>query len=70
MKIGDIVTREVYGRSLHFCILGFYTDPSSGDKIAILAFLDPGLVVETRAEELSPASIKDLFALTCQPMVH
>jgi len=70
VKIGDIVTREVHGRNLHFCVLGFYTAPSSGDKIAILAFLDPGLVVETRAEELYPASIKDLFALTCQSQVH
>jgi len=70
VKIGDIVTCEVYGKNLHFCVLGFYTDPSSGDKMAILAFLDPGLVVETPAEELSPASARDLFALTCQTLLH
>ncbi len=64
MKIGDIVTRKVYGEDMQFCILGFYTNQETGERVAILALLDPTLIVEAAVQELSPVSARNLFALT------
>ncbi len=64
MRIGDIVMRKVYGEDMQFCVLGFYTNQENGEKIAILAFLDPTLIVEAEVQELTPVSLKHLFALT------
>lgn len=69
MKIGDIVTRKVYGEDMQFCIMGFYTNQSTGKKVAILATLDPSLIVEASVQELAPISPRNLFALTV-PYVH
>ncbi len=64
MKIGDIVTRKVAGDEAQFCIIGFYTDQQTGQKVAIVALLDPNLVVQVSVQELAPVSIKDMIALT------
>lgn len=63
MRIGDIVTRKVYGEDMQFCILGFYTNQESGEKVAILALLDPTLIIEAEVQELAPVSARHLFAL-------
>lgn len=64
MKIGDIVTRKVNGEEAQFCIIGFYTDQQTGEKVAIVALLDPNLVAEVSVQELAPVTLKDLIALT------
>ncbi len=70
MKIGDIVTRKVYGEDMQFCIIGFYTNQATGERVAILAFLDPSIIVEASVEDLAPISAKNLFALTVPNFVH
>ncbi|MBM7855470.1 hypothetical protein JOC37_001867 [Desulfohalotomaculum tongense] len=70
MKIGDIVTKKVYGESMQFCILGFYTNQSTGERVAILALLDPSLIVESSVQDLCPVTARDLFALTASTVVH
>jgi hypothetical protein len=70
VKIGDIVTRRIYGEDVQFCILGFYTRQSTGEKVAILAMLDPAFIIEACVDELSPVSLRHLFALTASPHVH
>jgi hypothetical protein len=69
MKIGDIVTRRIYGDDVQFCILGFYTKQSTGERIAILAMLDPSLT-EASVDELTPVSLRHLFALTTNTYIH
>ncbi len=64
MKIGDIVTRKDDGKEAQFCIIGFYTDQTTGEKVAIVAMLDPNSVAEVSVQELSPVTLKDLIALT------
>jgi len=64
MKIGDIVTRKIVGAEANFCIIGFYTDQQSGEKVAILAMLDPNSVVEVSVQELAPVKLKEIIALT------
>lgn len=64
MKIGDIVTRRFAGEEAQFCIIGFYTDQSSGERVAIVAMLDPHSVREVAVQELAPVAFKDLIALT------
>jgi len=64
MRIGDIVTRKAAGGEARFCIIGFYTDQQTGEKVAIVAMLDPNSVSEVSIQELAPVSIKDLIALT------
>ncbi|MEW5953004.1 MAG: hypothetical protein AB1815_04500 [Bacillota bacterium] len=70
MKIGDIVTRRIFGEEMQFCILGFYTDQETGERVAILALLDPTLIVEASVQELAPVSVKELIALTSNVFVH
>ncbi|WP_201721914.1 hypothetical protein [Desulfotomaculum copahuensis] len=70
MKIGDIVTRKVYGEDMQFCILGFYTRQDTGERVAILAMLDPAQVTEAAVQELAPVSLRNLFALTSGFYVH
>jgi len=70
MKIGDIVTRKVYGEEIQFCILGFYTRQDTGERVAILALLDPAKVTEAAVQELVPVSLRDLFALTSSIYLH
>ena len=70
MKIGDIVTRKIYGEDMQFCIIGFYTNQDTGDRVAILALLDPTLIVEASVEDLAPISARHLFALTTPVFVH
>lgn len=64
MKIGDIVTRRVAGKEAQFCVIGFYTDQQTDQKVAIVAMLDPNLVVQVSVQELAPVTFKDLLALT------
>jgi len=70
MKIGDIVTRKIYGGDMQFCIIGFYTNQATGERVAILAILDPSLIVEASVEDLAPISARHLFALTTSSYVH
>lgn len=70
MKIGDIVTRRICGEDVQFCILGFYTRQATGERVAILAMLDPAFVVEASVDELIPVSLRSLFALTTSLYVH
>jgi len=70
MKIGDIVTRKVYGEDMQFCIIGFYTNQATGERVAILALLDPSLIVEAAVQDLAPISARHLFALTSPVFVH
>lgn len=70
MKIGDIVTRKIYGEDMQFCIIGFYTNQSTGERVAILALLDPSLIVEASVQELAPISARHLFAMTTSLFVH
>jgi len=70
MKIGDIVTRKIYGEDMQFCIIGFYTNQASGERVAILALLDPNLIIEASVQDLAPISARDLFALTTPMFVH
>jgi len=70
MKIGDIVTRKVYGEDMQFCIIGFYTNQDTGERVAILALLDPSLIVEASVRELALISARHLFALTTPLFVH
>ncbi|MCG9968505.1 hypothetical protein L9W92_10620 [Pelotomaculum terephthalicicum JT] len=69
MRIGDIVTRKIYGEDMQFCIIGFYTNQTTGERVAILAILDPSLIVEASVQDLAPISARHLFALTA-PFVH
>jgi len=62
MKIGTIVTTKQYGPSVHFCILGYYTDESSGEKIAVIALIEPALIRTAPQEDLVATSMADLFA--------
>ncbi len=64
MKIGDIVTRKVAGEEAQFCVIGFCTDQQTGQRLAIVAMLDPNLVVQVSVRELAPVTFKDLIALT------
>lgn len=70
MKIGDIVTRKIYGEDMQFCIIGFYTNQATGDRVAIMALLDPSIIVEASVEDLAPISARHLFALTTPAFVH
>lgn len=70
MKIGDIVTRKIYGEDMQFCIIGFYTNQGTGGRVAIMALLDPSLIVEASVQELAPISARHLFALTTTLFVH
>ncbi len=70
MKIGDIVTRKIYGEDMQFCIIGFYTNQDSGERVAILALLDPTLIVEASVQELAPITARHLFAMTTSSFVH
>jgi hypothetical protein len=70
MKIGDIVTRKIYDEDMQFCIIGFYTNQESGERVAIMALLDPSLIVEASVQELAPISARHLFALTTTFFVH
>lgn len=70
MRIGDIVTHKVYGEEVQFCILGFYTKQDTGERVAILATLDPSSIVEALFEELTPASLRHLIALTTSIYTH
>ena len=70
MKIRDIVTRKVYGEDMQFCIIGFYTNQATGEGVAILALLDPSLIVEAAVQDLAPTSARHLFALTSPVFVH
>lgn len=49
---------------MQFCILGFYTRQETGERVAILALLDPSLIMEAAVQELAPVSARHLFALT------
>ncbi|HBX22265.1 MAG TPA: hypothetical protein DEF34_01320 [Desulfotomaculum sp.] len=64
MKIGDIVTRKIDRAEASFCIIGFYTAQHTGEKVAILAMLDPNSVVEVSVQELAPVKLKEIIALT------
>ncbi|MEG6615878.1 sporulation peptidase YabG [Peptococcaceae bacterium 1198_IL3148] len=70
MKIGDIVMKKLYGEDMQFCVLGFYTNQDSGERVAILALLDPNLIVESSVKDLCPVTARKLFALTTEKMVH
>jgi len=70
MKIGDIVTRRVCGEESQFCIIGLYTDQSTGERVAILAMLDPSIIVEASIQELAPVTLKHLFAMTNHFFLH
>lgn len=70
MKIGDIVTRRVSCGDMQFCILGIYTKQNTGEKVAILAQLDPISIVEASVQELAPVSMRNVFALTASLYVH
>ena len=70
MKIGDIVMKKLYGEDMQFCVLGFYTSQDSGERVAILALLDPNLIVESSVKDLSPVTARKLFALTTDRTVH
>lgn len=70
MKIGDIVMKKLYGEDMQFCVLGFYTNQDSGERVAILALLDPNLIVESSVKDLSPVTARKLFALTTDRTVH
>ncbi len=70
MKIGDIVIRKFNGEDMQFCIIGFYDSLARGERLAILALLDPGYVIEASVEELAPISARYLFALTTNSYVH
>jgi len=54
---------------MQFCIIGFYTNQATGERVAILAILDPSLIVEASVQDLAPISARHLFALTA-PFVH
>jgi len=70
MKIGDIVTRRVYGEDVQFCILAFYTKQNTDERVAILAMLAPSSIIEAPVNELEPVSLRYLFALTTNPYMH
>ncbi len=70
MKIGDIVTRKIYGEEMQFCIIGFYTNQETGERVAILALLDPSLIVEASVRDLAPISARNLLALAAPNFVH
>jgi hypothetical protein len=70
LKIGDIVTRKIYGEEMQFCIIGFYTSQETGERVAILALLDPTLIVEASVQDLAPISARNLLALTTPNFVH
>lgn len=70
MKIGDIVTRKLNGEDMQFCIIGFYNSQARGERVAILALLDPSHIVEASVQELSPISARSLFSLTAGSYVH
>ncbi|MCL2336035.1 MAG: hypothetical protein FWC60_01305, partial [Firmicutes bacterium] len=58
------VTRKIDGTEASFCIIGFYTEQQSREKMAILAMLDPNSVLEVPMEELAPVKFKKIIALT------
>ena len=70
MKIGDIVSKKIYGENMPFCIIGFYTNQDSGERVAILALLDPNLIIEASVKDLAPMSAKNLIALATPVYVH
>ncbi len=70
MKIGDIVTTKTYGKSLHFLIIGYLSDKLSGNKLAVLALLDPSLILTTEEHELVATEISELFAIPEDSMLH
>ncbi len=70
MKIGDIVTIKVYGEDMQFCVLGFYTNQRTDERVAILSMLDPNLIVEASIKELCPVPPEKLFALTTNTTIH
>lgn len=70
MKIGDIVSRKIYGEDMQFCIIGFYTNQDNGERVAILALLDPNLIIEASVQDLAPISAKDFIALATTAYVH
>lgn len=70
MKVGDIVTRKFNGEDMQFCIIGFYDSQDRGERVAILALLDPHYIIEASVQELAPISARYLFALTTNSFVH
>jgi len=73
MKIGDIVTIKIYGEDRRFCIIGFYTDTSTGEKVAILARLEPGDIIEASVKDLALAPPRNLLlalAASSQGYLH
>ncbi|MHB8169953.1 MAG: hypothetical protein ACYDG6_00185 [Thermincolia bacterium] len=62
MKMGDIVTTKQYGSSVHFCILGYYVDEDSGERIAIIALVEQALIRTAPQKDLILVSLADLFA--------
>ncbi|HEX3032776.1 MAG TPA: hypothetical protein VHS59_11120 [Bacillota bacterium] len=70
MKIGDVVTTKSYGKSLHFLVLGYYFDELSGKNFAVLALLDPSLIMTAEEAELIPTELSELFAEQEDSMLH
>jgi len=71
VKIGDIVTVKVYGESGRYCIVGFYTDASTGERVAILARLVPGGLIEAWVKDLALAGPRNLLlALAAHKMSY
>lgn len=70
MRIGDLVQRKFYGEDMQFCIIGFYTNQATGERVAILALLDPTLIVEASVQDLSPISVKCLLSMSVPNSVH
>lgn len=64
MKIGDIVTWKAAGKEAQFCVVGFYTEQHTEQRVAIVARLDPNLVVQVSVQELAPVTFEDMIALT------
>lgn len=70
MKIGDIVTTKAYGKSLHFLILGYFSDMITGKTVAVLALLDPALILTAAEDELIATELSALFADQEDSMLH
>lgn len=67
MKIGDIVTVKEYSSSGRYCIVGFYTDASTGERVAILARLVPGGLTEAWVKDLALAGPRNLLLALAAP---
>jgi hypothetical protein len=55
---------------MQFCIIGFYTNQDNGERVAILALLDPNLIIEASVQDLAPISAKSFIALATPVYVH